>query len=243
MPYLSIVLPAYNEAKRIGPTLQSIGTWLLRQKFDGEVIVVNNRSSDATVEVVEGFKHQFPFIRLINESRPGKGHAVQAGMLVSQGQIALFMDADNSTPIEHFEKARPYLDQGYDVVIGSLAVPGAHILEGGAEPLWRVLLGKLGNKWIQIFAVWGIKDTQRGFKVFTARAVKNIFPRLTIFGWGFDVEVLAVAKTKGYKIKEIPVTWNNPPDTRVNFWTYPQVLLQTLKVFWNRVTGKYRGRK
>lgn len=243
MPYLSIVLPAYNEAKRIGPTLQSIGTWLLRQPFDGEVIVVNNRSKDMTVEVVQGCMHQFPFIRVIDEPRPGKGFAVQTGMLAAHGQVVLFMDADNSTPIEHFEKARPYLDQGYDVVIGSLAVPGAKIVEGGAEPLWRVILGKLGNKWIQIFAVWGVKDTQRGFKVFTARAVKGIFPRLTIFGWGFDVEVLAVAKTKGYKIKEFPVTWNNPPDTRVNIWTYPQVLLQTLKVFWNRLTGVYHGRK
>ena len=192
--YLSIILPAYNEAKRIGGTLQAIGTWLARQDFDGEVIVVNNRSKDSTAEVAQGYAHQFPFIRVIDEPRPGKGYAVQSGMLAARGEVVLFMDSDNSTTVDHFEKARPYLSQGYDVVIGSLAAPGAMVVRGGAEPLWRVVLGKLGNKWIQLFAVWGINDTQRGFKVFTARAVKEIFPRLTIFGWGFDVEVLAIAR-------------------------------------------------
>ncbi len=239
--YLSIILPAYNEAKRIGATLQAVGTWLARQPFDGEIIVVNNRSKDATADVVRGYMHQFPAIRLIDEKRPGKGYAVQAGMLAAKGEVALFMDSDNSTSVDHFERAKPLLERGNDVVIGSLAAPGAKVVQGGGEPLWRVIMGKMGNKWIQIFAVWGINDTQRGFKVFTARAVREIFPRLTIFGWGFDVEVLAVAKVRGLKIAEIPVTWDNPPDTRVNFWSYPQVLLQTLEVFWNRLTGKYRG--
>ena len=237
--YLSIVLPAYNEAKRIGPTLQSIGTWLLHQPFEGEVIVVNNRSQDATVEVAEGYIHQFPFLRIIDETRPGKGFAVKTGMLAAHGQVVLFMDADNSTSIDHFEKARPYLDQGYDVVIGSLAVPGAKIVEGGAEPLWRVILGKLGNKWIQLWAVWGINDTQRGFKLFTAKATEAIFKKLTIFGWGFDIEILAVAKKLGFGIKEVPVIWDNDPNSKVNIWAYPQVLLQTLKVSWNLTTGKY----
>jgi dolichyl-phosphate beta-glucosyltransferase len=134
----------------------------------------------------------------------------------------------------------PEIDKGYEVVVGSLAVKGAKVLKGGEEPLLRVIFGKLGNKWIQVFAVWGISDTQRGFKLFRANAVENIFPRLTIFGWGFDVEVLALAKKFGHKIKEIPVVWDNDPESTVNFWAYPQVLMQTLKIFWNKISGKYK---
>lgn len=238
--YLSVVIPAYNEAKRIGPTLRSVGTWLAGQPFDSEVIVVNNRSTDGTEEVVRGWMHQFPSIRLLQEHLPGKGHAVRTGMLAAHGTIRLFMDADNATTIDHFDRARPYLDQGCDVVIGSLTAPGSVIVHGGEEPPWRVLLGKLGNKWIQVFAVWGIGDTQRGFKVFTERATTAIFPRLTIFGWGFDVEVLAIARVKKFRIREIPVRWKNDPDSRVNIWAYPQVLLQTLSVFWNKISGRYR---
>lgn len=238
--YLSVIIPAYNEAKRIGPTLQATGTWLAKQEFDSEIIVVDNRSTDATKDVVRGWMHQFPFIRLIEEKRPGKGYAVQAGMLFAAGQVRLFTDADNSTTIDHFERMRPYLSQGKDIVIGSLAVPGAKIVSGGGEPWWRVLMGKAGNLWIQLFAVPGIWDTQRGFKVFTEKATKDIFPRLTIFGWGFDVEVLAIARSRGYAIKEVPITWNNDPDSKVNIWAYPKVLFDTLRVFTKRVRRVYK---
>jgi glycosyltransferase involved in cell wall biosynthesis len=243
VPYLSVVIPAYNEAKRIGPTLEAVGNWLSKQTFDSEVVVVDNRSKDETADVVRSFMGRFPFIRLIAEQRGGKGYAVQAGMLAATGQIRLFMDADNSTTVDHFEKMRPSLEKGYDVVIGSLAVPGAVVVQGGGEPLWRVVMGKLGNLWIQTFAVPGIWDTQRGFKVFSAKAAADIFPRLTIFGWGFDVEVLAVARTRGYKTAEVPITWNNGPDSRVNVWAYPKTLLDTLKVSWRRLTGAYRGER
>jgi dolichyl-phosphate beta-glucosyltransferase len=238
--HLSIVIPAYNEASRIGPTLEAVGTWLSRQTFDAEVLVVDNRSSDGTAVVVREWAKRFPAIRVIEEKRGGKGYAVQAGMLAAQGEIALFMDADNSTSIEHFEKMRPALENGHDVVIGSLAVPGAVVMHGGGEPLWRVVLGKLGNLWIQLFAVPGIWDTQRGFKVFKSRAAKDIFPRLTIFGWGFDVEVLAVARARGYKVAEVPIHWSNDPDSKVNVWAYPKTLLDTVKVGRNRLAGRYR---
>jgi len=158
----------------------------------------------------------------------------------ARGRYRLFMDADNSTTIDHLDKMMPYFNQGYDVVIGSIAVSGAKIVKGGGEPFWRVILGKLGNLWIQIFAVPGIKDTQRGFKVFSDEAVKDIFPCLTIFGWGIDIEILALARKFKYKIKEVPVTWNNDPNSKVNIWAYPQVLLQTLKVFINLLTNKYK---
>lgn len=238
--YLSVIIPAYNEAKRIGSTLQAVCSWLATQPYDWEVVVVDNRSKDATADVVRGVMQQFHAIRLIQEKRPGKGYAVTAGMLFATGEVRLFMDADNSTTVDHFEKMKPLLDAGTDIVIGSLAAKGARVVQGGAEPLWRVIMGKMGNLWIQGWAVPGIWDTQRGFKAFTAKAAQEIFTRLTIFGWGFDVEVLACARQRKFSIAEIPVVWNNPPETRVDVWVYPKVLLDTVKVGLRRFAGLYK---
>ncbi len=238
--YLSVIIPAYNEAKRIGTTLHAVCSWLAVQSFDWEVVVVDNRSTDATADVVRGVIHQFRNVRLLQEKRAGKGYAVTTGMLFGAGEIRLFMDADNSTSIDHFTKMLPLLEQGVDIVIGSLAVKGATVVRGGSEPLWRQALGKAGNLWIQFWAVPGIWDTQRGFKAFTAKATQEIFTRLAIFGWGFDVDVLACARQRGFRIAEIPVTWNNPPETRVNIWAYPKVLLDTVKVGFRRMTMRYK---
>lgn len=238
--YLSVIIPAYNEAKRIGSTLQAVCGWLSRQSYDWEVIVVDNRSSDGTADAVRAVMQQYHAIRLIQEKRPGKGYAVTAGMLFGTGEVRLFMDADNSTTIDHFENMKPLFDAGTDIVIGSLAVKGARVVRGGAEPLWRVVMGKMGNLWIQAWAVPGIWDTQRGFKAFTAKAAQEIFTRLTVFGWGFDVEVLACARQRGFTIAETPITWNNPPETRVNVWVYPKVLLDTVRVGIRRFAGRYK---
>lgn len=238
--YLSVIIPAYNEEKRISATLDHVIGYLSRQSYDWEIIVVNNASTDGTSALVKRRQNGVPNLRLIDEVRKGKGYAVACGMLEATGELRLFMDADNSTTIDHIERMMPYIKEGYSVVIGSLTEPGAKIVSGGEEPLWKILFGKLGNKWIQVFAIWGINDTQRGFKIFTAQAVKDIFPRLTIFGWGFDVEVLAIARLEGYKIKEIPVTWNNGPDSKVTLWAYIQCLLETLQVSRNRLLGVYK---
>ncbi len=236
--HLSVIIPAYNEERHIVATLTDIGRYVRRQPYDSEIIVVDNTSTDRTVQFVEQLRYEMPNLRLIRETRRGKGRAVTTGMLTAAGDYRLFMDADNSTTIEHLDVMMPYFNKGYEVVIGSIAVAGARVARG-SEPLWRVILGKLGNKWIQVFAVWGINDTQRGFKVFTAQAVKDIFPRLTVFGWGFDIEVLALAKKFGHKIREVPVNWKNDPESRVSIWAYPRTLLDTLKVFWNLRTGVY----
>jgi len=241
--YLSVIIPAYNEEKRIGVTLDHIAEYLSRQSYDWEIIVVDNASTDGTGALVKQRQNRIPNLRLINKVPKGKGYAVTSGMLEANGELRLFMDADNSTTIDHIERMMPYIKEGHSIVIGSLTQPGAKIVSGGGEPLWKVFFGKLGNKWIQIFAVWGINDTQRGFKIFTAQATKDIFPRLTIFGWGFDIEVLAIARLKGYKIKEIPITWNNSLDSKINIWAYPQVLLETLVVFRNRLLGVYKKDK
>lgn len=202
---------------------------------------MDNNSKDDTSTVARTCAQDCPEIRVILESKQGKGHAVATGMRAATGKVRLFMDADHSTTIDHYDRFVPELERGADVVIGSIAVEGSSIKHEGREPLWRVILGKLGNKWIQVFAIWGIHDTQRGFKIFTAEAADAIFPRLTVFGWGFDVEVLAIARTRDLTIKEMPVIgWNNDPNSKVNVWAYPKVLLQTLTVFWNRITRRYR---
>ncbi len=238
--YLSVIIPAYNEAKRIGSTVQAVCSWLAGQSFESEVIVVDNRSKDATADIVRSMMHQFPSLRLVQEDRAGKGYAVTAGMLAATGDVRLFMDADNSTTVDQFSSMKPLFDRGIEVVIGSLAIKGARVVSGGAEPLWRQLLGKAGNLWIQFWAVPGIWDTQRGFKAFTAKAAQEIFTRLAIYGWGFDVDVLACARQRKLSIAEIPVIWNNPPETHVNVWAYPKVLIDTVKVGMRRLFRRYR---
>jgi len=146
--HLSVIIPAYNEEKRIGKTLESIDTYLSQKNFEYEIIVVNNNSKDGTEALVRGYQERMAALRLMNESGPGKGHAVTRGMVEARGDYRLFTDADNATTIDHIERMMPYFSQGYDIVIGSVAVEGAHIKKGGEEPLWRVILGKLRNKWI-----------------------------------------------------------------------------------------------
>ena len=236
---LSVIIPAYNEEKRIGSTLKSIDEYLRRQSYDYEILVVSDGSHDNTAGLVSGFEQSIRGVRLINnKENHGKGYVVRQGMLEAKGELCLFTDADNSTPIDHLDKFIPYISQGYSVVIGSIGIAG-HKVASGSEPIWRRVLGKLGNLFIQIMAVPGIQDTQRGFKLFTADAVNKIFPKLTITRWGFDVEVLALARKFGYKIKELPVDWKNDPNSKVGLKAYFQVLLETVKIRWNLMTGVY----
>jgi len=236
---LSVVVPAYNEERRIGSTLKSIDEYLRRQNYDYEILVVNDGSKDNTADLVNGLRSEVVGLRLIdNKENHGKGYVVRQGMLEAKGELRLFTDADNSTSINHLDKFIPYLSQGYSVIIGSIGISG-HKVASGSEPIWRRVLGKLGNLFIQIMAVPGIQDTQRGFKLFTADAVGKIFPKLTIIKWGFDIEVLALARKFGYKIKELPVDWKNDPNSKVGLKAYFQVLLETVKIRWNLMTGKY----
>ncbi len=237
--YLSVIIPAYNEEKRIGSTLKSIDEYLRRQNYDYEILVVSDGSRDNTAGLVSGFEQSIRGLRLIdNKENHGKGYVVKQGMLEAKGELCLFTDADNSTTIDHLDKFTPFISRGYSVIIGSIGISG-HKVASGSEPIWRRVLGKLGNLFIQIMAVPGIHDTQRGFKLFTADAVSKIFPKLTITRWGFDIEVLALARKFGYKIKEIPVDWKNDPNSKVGLKAYFQVLLETVKIRWNLMTGVY----
>lgn len=237
-PYLSVVIPAYNEAKRIPKTLKAMNEYLKSADFEYEILVVNDGSKDNTAEVVRGMEGEIKNLKLIdNKVNKGKGGVVIQGMLAAQGEIRLFTDADDSTTIDHFAKMRPLFEKGYEVVIGSRAVKGA--VMDPPQPLIRRIPGKVGNLIIQILVLPGIWDTQCGFKAFTAEAAEDIFPIMQIIGWGFDVECLALARRIGFKIKEIPVHWVNDLASHVGASAYLQVLMETIRIRLRLWTGAY----
>lgn len=239
-PYLSVIIPAYNEEKRLPHTLRAVMEYLKKQVFTWEILVVNDGSKDNTANTVKSFSVEDSRVQLLayGENK-GKGYAVRFGMNKASGEIQVFMDADNSTSIDHIVKFFPFVTQGFDVVIGSRDVEGADI--SVHQPKWKELLGDLGNIWIQFWAVPGIKDTQTGFKLFTKKASNDIFPYLTIDRWGFDVEALAVARMKGYKISEQPVRWINDPNSKVSGSAYLEVLKEVVQIRINIARGIYNN--
>lgn len=236
-PYLSVIIPAYNESKRLPLTLIDLDKHLQKVPFDYEIIVVDNNSKDATKEIAQRFTSIIKNLRVI-ECRPqGKGAAVKKGILDAEGQIRLFSDADNSVSIDQFLKMQHLFREGYDVVIGSRDVEGAKMEP--PQSWYRVLLGNLGNIFIRVMLLKGIKDTQCGFKAFTDKAALKIFPLVNIVGWGFDVEVLALAKKSGFKIKEAPVFWVNGAGSKVKPTAYLEVLFEVVKIKARMILGYY----
>lgn len=236
---LSVIIPAYNEAERITTTLISIRDYLLKQSYDWEILVVSDGSKDNTAEVVRRFMLQDSRLKLVDrKENRGKGYSVKEGMLKVEGDYRLFTDADNSTIIDHLEKFWPYFEQGYDVVIASIAVKGATTAH--SERFYKRWFGKFGNLWIQLWLLPGIWDTRRGFKMFTKKAAKDIFSRVRESGWTFDDEALVIARKLGYKIKEVPIHWINDPHSKVKLKDYPKNLLEILKIKINFLRGVYK---
>ncbi|MBI4119692.1 MAG: glycosyltransferase family 2 protein [Parcubacteria group bacterium] len=239
-PFLSVIVPAYNEASRLPLALIDIDRHLSRATYSYEIIVVNDGSKDSTADIVKRFIPLIKSLRLIdNQANRGKGAVVRQGMLEGKGNIRLFTDADNSTSIDQFNIVLPYFKEGYDVVIGSRAVKGA-ILDP-PQSLMRQLPGKLGNLFIQLMVLPGLWDTQCGFKAFTEEAAAVIFSRTKIDRWAFDIEALVLAKKFGFRIKEIPVRWVNDPFSHVRMSAYLQVLWETVKIRWWLSRNKYHG--
>jgi dolichyl-phosphate beta-glucosyltransferase len=248
-PYLSIIIPAYNEAERLPLTLVDIDKRLSNAEYSYEILVVNDGSKDNTAQIVRNMQKLIKNLRLIdNIENKGKGGVVRQGMLLARGQYRLFTDADNSTSVDHFDVMLPYFSargesspggkERYDVVICSRAIKGSKLEP--PQPFWRQIPGKMGNLVIQILLLPGLWDTQCGFKAFTAEAAEKVFNLSRINGWGFDVEILALAKKFGYKIKEIPVHWVNDPKSHVRVSAYLKTLWETLKIRWWLWTGKYQ---
>ncbi len=231
-PYLSIVIPAYNEGRRLGPALSQIRDYIERSGLRAEVVVVDDGSSDDTSEVAAAFDPGPMELRLIhNRINRGKGYSVRRGMRRASGEVLLMSDADQSTPLWELERALPLLAEGADVVIGSRDMPDSVISE---HQVWyRKLLGQL-LRWMRRHVMLPeIRDTQCGFKLFTRRAGKDIFSRLVDEGFAFDCEVLLLARGLGYDIREIGVTWCNDPDSRVHPFRDPvKMFFSLLKIRW-----------
>lgn len=238
-PFLSVIIPSYNEAKRLPLTLIDIDKRLSQAEYSYEIIVVNDGSKDDTAEITAKMAAgAIKNLKLIdNSENQGKGGVVRQGMLAAKGKYRLFTDADNSVTVDYFDKMLPYLREGSDVAICSRAVKGSTM--DPPQPFYRQLPGKIGNLVIQTLVLWGIWDTQCGFKAMSEEAVMRIFPLTKINGWGFDVEILALAKKFGFKIKEIPVRWVNDPHSHVKASAYIKVLLEVFKIRWWLWTGKY----
>lgn len=239
-PRLSVVIPAYNEERRIGRTLDDVVGYLERQRYASEIFVVNDGSTDGTEAVVRSFAGRPVAVTPLTHPdgrNHGKGAAVRRGMLAGTGTFRLFLDADNSTTVDHVERFWPFFEEGYDVVIGSRDVPGAVV---AIHQAWyKEMAGNVGNVIIRALAVPGIYDTQAGFKLFRAPVVADVFPRLTIDRWGFDVEILAVCRRRGYRIKEAPITWLNDPESKVKASAYLDVLSEVWRVRRNLRAGLY----
>ena len=242
--HLSVIIPAYNEEKRLPKTLREINSYLKKQTYTSEIIVVSDGSSDKTVEVTRNLVSEIENLKVLEfKERLGKGFGVKHGMSEAKGEYRIFTDADNSTSIDQVEKMWPEFEAGYDIVIGSRDIKGA-VLSVPQPWIRKVVLGG-GFKLVRkiIIGLWKIKDTQCGFKGFKEKAAQDIFSRITIRHFGFDPEVLVIAKKLGYKIKEIPITWINDAQSKVKFKSMVKMLFETFKIKQNLILGKYEKRE
>ncbi|MFN2189897.1 MAG: dolichyl-phosphate beta-glucosyltransferase [Candidatus Promineifilaceae bacterium] len=212
-PLLSIIIPAYNEARRLPETLPLVIKFVSNQEYDAEIIIVDNNSSDGTGAIAEEIGDGHPFVQVMFEPTQGKGAAVRTGMRAANGDFLFMADADLSMPIEEVSKFLPPALSNYDVAIASREVEGAVRFH---EPGYRHLMGRVFNLVVKLFAVPGFQDTQAGFKCFKREAALQILDMQTIDGWAFDVELLFIARKQGFKIVEVPINWYYRANSRIN---------------------------
>ncbi len=211
--FLSIIIPAHNEEKRLPHTLEQIFAFLENQSFSAEVLVVENGSADRTLEIAQGFAARHPQLRVLQNDERGKGLAVRRGMLEAHGDYRFICDADLSMPIEEIVKFTPPALSGFDVAIGSREAPGAVRYN---EPAYRHWGGRGINLIIRLLILPGLQDTQCGFKCFTAEASQRLFTLQTLPGWSFDIELLFLARRAKMRIREIPIHWYFSDDSKVS---------------------------
>ena len=212
IPFLSIVIPAHNEEGRLPRTLGQIFTFLEKQNYASEAVIVENGSSDRTLELAQEFAQKYPNFIVIHEEQRGKGNAVRRGMLYARGEYRFICDADLSMPIEETSKFLPPLLNDFDAAIASREAPGAFRYH---EPVYRHLGGRAINFIIRLLILPGLNDTQCGFKCFRADAAEELFQQQTLNGWSFDIEILYLARRKKLRIKEIPIHWYFDTDSKV----------------------------
>lgn len=236
--FLSIIIPAYNEANRLPKTLESLFTFLNDQSYTAEVVVVENGSRDNTYQTALAFVNRFPQLRVLREELRGKGRAVQHGMLSAVGEYRFMCDVDFSMPVAEINRFLPPHLTGYDVAIASREAPGSRRYN---EPAFRHLVGRFYNGLIRALALPGLHDTQCGFKCFRGDLTEEIFKSQTLPGWSFDVEVLFIARQRGYRIVEVPIPWYFNPESKINVWRDSlrmAIDLGTIQL--NHLRGRYR---
>jgi dolichyl-phosphate beta-glucosyltransferase len=244
-PTLSSVIPAYNEENRIGPTLERITRYLGSRNVSFELLIVDDGSTDGTSERIDQFARQANLPGRVhihrNDTNRGKGYSVRHGMLEAQGDFALFTDADLSAPIEELAKLeKEVIEGGGDIAFGSRDVQGSDVQVH--QPWWRETSGKIFNQCVRLLTGLPYRDTQCGFKLFRLSRCTALFEQQTLFDFGFDVELLYVARKWGLAIKEVPVVWRHSPDSKVQFVPHALgMLVDLFKIRWNDVRGRYEN--
>ena len=235
----SIIIPAYNESVRIIPTLDRVLAYIQQQGWEAEIVVVNDGSRDDTAELVRDYARGSAGVRLVeNPGNRGKGYSVRNGILHARGAVVLFTDADLSSPIEEASKLVDSIHQGNDVAIGSRWLRAD--LQTTRQPLYRQILGRAFNLALKVVLGLSFKDTQCGFKALKQQAARDIFGRQIIRRWGFDPEILFLARQLGYKTEEIPVAWAHDERSKINpIKDGMNMLLDLFRIRWNSISGKY----
>lgn len=212
-PFLSIIIPAYNEQNRLPSTLEQVASFLETQAYPAEVLVVDNNSTDRTAKIILQFSERHDNIKGAFEAEPGKGAAVRCGMKQAQGEYLFMADADLSMPIKEVNRFLPPQLEDFQVAIASREAPGAIRYD---EPLSRHLGGRLMNWLIQLLILPGLNDTQCGFKCFTREVAQDLFNKQTLAGWSFDIELLYLARQRGYTITEVAIPWIYHQESKVH---------------------------
>lgn len=226
-PFLSIVIPAYNEESRLPETLSQVAEFIASQPYETEVLIVNNNSTDRTEEIIQDFSSRVPHMQGLFEPQPGKGAAVRCGMLQSRGDYAFMCDADLSMPIAEVNRFLPPILEGYDLAIASREAEEAVRFN---EPLIRHLGGRLMNWLIQLTILPGLEDTQCGFKCFSRAAAKDLFNHQTLVGWSFDIELLYIARIRSYSIREVAIPWYFHQESKIHALRDALKILQDIRI-------------
>lgn len=239
-PKYSLIIPAYNEGQRITVTLDKVLAYIGRQAWNAEIIVVDDGSRDETPEIVRQYAERHPAVHLLqNPGNRGKGYSVRHGMLNARGDLLLFSDADLSSPIEESAKLFSALAEGAEVAIGSRWLRSE--LQTERQPFYRQLFGRAFNLYLRLLLGLNFKDTQCGFKAFTAEAARTLFPRQKIERWGFDPELLFLARKFGLPVREVAVEWAHDDRTKISYVKDGlQMGMESLRVRWYSLSGQYR---